>query len=83
MSAQVTLAATAWEGVDANVQALVDQWLVQEGDRVDAGQPVVRVVLIKTSIDVPAPASGVVERILVAAGDTFGRDQPLAFLRPA
>jgi pyruvate/2-oxoglutarate dehydrogenase complex dihydrolipoamide acyltransferase (E2) component len=77
----VTLDAAAWEGVDASVQALVDSWLVAEGARVEAGQSMVRVVLVKTTIDVPAPAAGVVERILVPAGDTFERGRALATLR--
>jgi pyruvate/2-oxoglutarate dehydrogenase complex dihydrolipoamide acyltransferase (E2) component len=82
MSTNLTLDAVHWEGVDANAQALLDRWLVQQGDRVEAGQPLVRVVLVKSSIDVAAPEACVVERILVPAGETFGPGQPLASLRP-
>lgn len=81
-SVDITLTAAAWEGVDANVQALVDRWLVSEGSRVAAGDPLARVVLIKTTLEVTAPAPGVLERILVPAGESFARGQALGRLRP-
>lgn len=77
----VTLPASHWEGVDDSVQALVDGWLVETGARVAAGQPLVRIVLVKTSVDVAAPAAGTVESVLVPAGETFARGQALAMLR--
>jgi pyruvate/2-oxoglutarate dehydrogenase complex dihydrolipoamide acyltransferase (E2) component len=77
----VVLPETNWEGVDAGTEALLDRWLVREGERVSAGQAVARVVLVKTSLEVPAPASGVLERIVVAEGATFARGAPLAHLR--
>lgn len=79
----LTLKDEAWEGVDAQVQALLDQWLVPEGAQVQAGQPVARVILVKSSMDIAAPVAGVVERILVPTGETFDRGQPLAVLKPA
>lgn len=77
MNVDVVLPATAWEGVEAGVQALVDAWLVADGAAVEAGQPVVRVVLVKSSIDVEALVSGQL-KILVAAGENFERGQALA-----
>lgn len=79
----VVLADEVWEGVEPNTEALVDEWLVQEGDRVAAGQPLVKVVLVKTNFEVAAPANGIVERILVKAEETFPRGKPLAVLREA
>lgn len=79
---EVALAAAPWEGVDANVQALVDQWLVEPGTLVQAGQVLARVVLIKTSLEVTAPQAGVLESILVPGGGTFARGQALSTLRP-
>lgn len=78
----ITLPDAAWEGVEATVEALVDHWLVQEGEAVLRGRPLVAVVLVKTSQDIEAPADGRVTRILVPAGDTFHRGQPLATLEP-
>ena len=80
---EVTLEDGAWQGVDAGVEALVDSWLVQPGARVAAGQTLVKVVLVKSTLDVPAPSAGTLERILVAAGETFARGQALGVLRRA
>lgn len=77
----ITLAADVWEGIDAQTEALMDRWLVQPGDTVHAGQPLANVVLVKTNLEVPAPADGRMEQILVAAGDTFARDKPIATLK--
>jgi pyruvate/2-oxoglutarate dehydrogenase complex dihydrolipoamide acyltransferase (E2) component len=75
----VTLQDEAWQGVDAAVQALVDKWLVKEGDTVQAGQPLANVVLVKSNLEITAPASGRIQ-ILVPAGSTFARGQPIATL---
>lgn len=80
MMIEVQLPDKVWEGVDASTEALVDQWLVAAGDRVVAGQNVAKAVLVKTSIEVAAPADGIVEQILVPAGQTFPRGRPLATL---
>lgn len=80
---EIVLADEAWEGVDPNTEALVDEWLVREGDRVAAGQPLVKVMLVKTSYEVVAPANGIIERILVKVEETFPRGRPLAVLREA
>lgn len=70
---EIVLDPMLWESIEAGTEALLDQWLVAEGDRVTMGQSVARAVLIKSSIDVPAPASGVLEQVLVPAGQTFAR----------
>jgi len=76
---EVTLQDQAWEGVDATVEALVDKWLVQAGDTVQAGQPLANVVLVKSNLEITAPASGRIQ-ILVPAGSTFARGKPIATL---
>lgn len=70
-----------WTDVEAGTEALLDKWLVQEGDTVVADQPVATVVLIKTAVDVTAPASGRIIKILVPADATFGRGRDLALLQ--
>ena len=72
-----------WKDVEPGTEALLDKWLVQEGDTVNAGQPVANVVLVKTALEVSAPASGRIARILVAAEQTFGPGRDLALLEPA
>jgi biotin carboxyl carrier protein len=78
----ITLPDAVWEGVDAGAQALLDRWLVDEGASVAAGDTVARAVLVKATIDIVAPAAGVVQRVLVPAGENFARGQALAELRP-
>ena len=75
---QVVLDDASWEGVDAGTEALVDSWIVQEGARVTAGQPLANVVVVKTNYEVVSPAAGVLKKILVPAEGTFARGTPLA-----
>ena len=79
----ITLDDAVWTDVEEGTEALVDRWLVAEHATVHAGQPVASVVLVKTTIDVPAPADGVLERIFVGAGETFARGVPIGTLRDA
>lgn len=80
---EVSLDDEAWKDVEAGVEALVDQWQVAEGDDVRAGQLLANVVLVKANLEVVSPASGRIERILVAAGETFARGTPIARLKEA
>jgi pyruvate/2-oxoglutarate dehydrogenase complex dihydrolipoamide acyltransferase (E2) component len=79
----VTLDAQAWQDIDPATEALVDKWLVAEGDVVRAGQTLAQVVLVKASLELVAPAAGRIETILVPAGQTFARGKPVAVLREA
>jgi pyruvate/2-oxoglutarate dehydrogenase complex dihydrolipoamide acyltransferase (E2) component len=79
----ITVADLAWQGVDAGTQALVDKWLVQEGDTVRRGQPLANVVLVKTNLEIVAPADGRVEKILVPPGNTFSRGAAIARMKEA
>ena len=83
MSLEIRLPDDAWEGVEPGVEALVDQWLVAPGDAVRAGQPLAKVVLVKASLEVNAPAAGRLDSIRVAAGETFARGQAIASLKEA
>jgi 2-oxoglutarate dehydrogenase E2 component (dihydrolipoamide succinyltransferase) len=59
-------------------QATLGAWLKKEGDRVEADEPVVEVESEKATVALPAPASGVLRRILkpsgadVAVGEVIG-----------
>ena len=79
----VRIPAEAWDGVEEGTEALLEQWLVREGDVVAAGQPVATAVLVKTNYEIAAPAAGRIAKILVAPQETFGRDQDLALLEEA
>ena len=53
---------------DSVTSVKLSVWLKREGDRVQAGEPIVEVETDKTNVELEAPASGVVRTIHVAAG---------------
>lgn len=78
----VRLPEEAWEDVEEGVEGLLEEWLVEEGATVAAGQPLANATVVKTSHEVTAPAAGTVASIAVAAGETFGREVDLARIEP-
>jgi pyruvate/2-oxoglutarate dehydrogenase complex dihydrolipoamide acyltransferase (E2) component len=50
---------------------VVSQWLVERGSRVESGEPVLEVLAGAATVDLPAPADGVLVETLV------GEDEPL------
>lgn len=72
----ITLPAEQLEGTEATLS----QWLVTVGDSVTAGQPVVELETDKVSIEVVAPADGVVAELAMNAGDKVEPDALLGRL---
>ena len=58
-------------------QAQVGQWLKKEGEAVVRDEPVVEVESEKATVAVPAPASGVLRRVLHQTGETVAVGQIL------
>lgn len=79
----VRLPEEAWEDVEDEVEGLLEEWLVEEGATVEAGQGIANATVVKTSFEVLAPAAGTVDSIAIAAGETFGREADLAWIEPA
>ena len=52
------------------VEATIAKWLKNEGDAVKADEPLVELETDKVAVEVPAPVSGKLEKILVQAGAT-------------
>jgi len=52
------------------VEATVGQWFKQAGDTVAADEPLVELETDKVTVEVPAPASGVLAEIAVKSGET-------------
>ncbi len=52
------------------VEATVGQWFKQAGDTVAAAEPLVELETDKVTVEVPAPASGVLAEIAVKTGET-------------
>lgn len=59
----------------------IDTWEVSVGDEVEEGQPLAAISTDKVESDVEAPVDGVVEEILVAAGETVKVGTLLARIR--
>ena len=57
--------------------------LVSVGDTVAADQPVVEIETDKATVEVPAPAAGVVTDVAVSAGDTIAVGQPILTIASA
>jgi pyruvate/2-oxoglutarate dehydrogenase complex dihydrolipoamide acyltransferase (E2) component len=55
-------------------------WLVDEGDEVTEGQPIVEVETDKTTVELEATASGVVGRIVRRAGEIVPINAVLAVI---
>jgi len=65
VATEIKLTGVAGEYMDS---AVVIQWLKEEGQPVDAGEPLVVVETAKATVELPSPTSGILERILVAVG---------------
>ncbi|KRB82703.1 hypothetical protein ASE00_11765 [Sphingomonas sp. Root710] len=62
---------------DEETEIVVANWLVDEGDHVDADDVVCELMVTKVTFEVPAPASGVLQQRasvedIVAVGDLLG-----------
>ncbi len=56
------------------------EWMRKEGDRVEKGAPIALVEGEKTTFEIEAPESGVLQRILYAAGSDVPVDKPIALI---
>lgn len=52
------------------IDGLIVRWNKREGDAVEEGEPLYDVDTDKATVEVSAPAAGIIRRILVPAGDT-------------
>src|SRR6059036_4106073 len=51
-------------------EGTVTKWLKQEGEQVEADEPLLEISTDKVDTEVPSPASGTVTQILVQEGET-------------
>jgi pyruvate/2-oxoglutarate dehydrogenase complex dihydrolipoamide acyltransferase (E2) component len=61
-------------------EGTVIEWLKQEGDRVQRDEAVLAISTEKVDAEIPAPASGVLSRILVKAGEAVPVGSTLAII---
>ena len=62
-------------------EATVGKWFKQSGEAVKADEPLVELETDKVTVEVPAPASGVLGDILVKSGSTVAVGSLLAALK--
>jgi len=79
---EIKLPDEAWTDVEAGTEGLLDEWLVAAGDAVHEGQIIGTAMVVKTAIELVAPAAGVIESLDVAATQNFAKGAVLARLRP-
>jgi pyruvate dehydrogenase E2 component (dihydrolipoamide acetyltransferase) len=61
-------------------ESQVVEWLVKDGDTVEAGDPLLEVTTDKVNMEVEAPATGVIRGIRVAAGETVPVTAIIAYI---
>ncbi|MDK8748731.1 2-oxoglutarate dehydrogenase, E2 component, dihydrolipoamide succinyltransferase [Actinotignum sanguinis] len=79
---------SATTGVEVKMPALgesvsegtVTSWLVAEGEEVEAGQPIVEVSTDKVDSEVPAPAAGTIQKIVVQEDETVAVGTVIAYI---
>ncbi len=58
----------------------LSMWLVKRGAEVSEGEPVVEVMVGDVTVDLPAPADGILDEKLASAGDSLTVGQTLAIV---
>lgn len=65
---------------DTTDAVVIVEWLAAPGDRLVAGQPLVRVETAKAEVEIPAPAGGTLMRALAAVDEELEVGAPLAVI---
>lgn len=68
--------------LSAESEATLQQWLVERGDEVYAGERIAEIVMPGVLVSVAAPCSGRVDAIVAAAQATIGPGDVLAWIEP-
>src|SRR5215210_868361 len=61
-------------------EGTITEWLKQEGDAVNKDEPLFVVETDKAAMEVPSPASGVLQKIIAQVGVTVPVRQPIAVI---
>ncbi len=76
MTREITMPQLGFTMVEGTIAA----WLKAEGEPVAKGEPLMEVTSEKASVEVEAPFSGVLQRVLVAAGETVKVGTPVCLV---
>lgn len=61
-------------------EGTVSRWFKKEGDRVEAGEPLLEITTDKANVEIEASASGILRKILVGEGVTVSVTQVIAYI---
>src|SRR5919199_4627341 len=61
-------------------EGTITRWLKQEGERVEANEPLLEVSTDKVDTEIPSPAAGVLSRIVVGEDETADVGSELAII---
>lgn len=64
-------------------EGTVEKWLVNEGDQVEEGDPIVEISSEKLSNEVEAPASGTIIKLIAQEGDVIPYQEVMAYVGEA
>ena len=68
---------------EQQADGMVVEWTVAAGDTVKQGQVILEIVIVKTTMEVPAPSTGVLREICVTKGKLFKPGTVLAWIEQA
>ena len=68
---------------EQQADGMVVEWTVATGDTVKQGQVILEIVVVKTTMEVPAPSTGVLREICVTKGKLFKPGTVLAQIEQA
>src|ERR687897_1568032 len=63
-------------------EGTITKWLKQEGESIEADEPLLEISTDKVDTEVPSPGTGVVAQILVPEGETVEVGTKLAVIAP-
>jgi 2-oxoglutarate dehydrogenase dihydrolipoamide succinyltransferase (E2 component) len=63
-------------------EGTITKWLKQEGETVEADEPLLEISTDKVDTEVPSPGSGVLQQIIVSEGETVDVGTKLAVIAP-
>lgn len=76
----VTIPTTLWES-DGTEEAVIAEWFVEDGASVERGAPLAEIMVDKVSMELEAPASGVLE-LRTPGGTPVGLGATIAVIHP-
>lgn len=69
-----------WPEDAQDEEALVINWFVSEGSKIEEGEPICEIQVEKVDVEIPAPASGMIAEIVLKEDAELERGDTLAYI---